>query len=212
MQNNLYVLLVDKTKTPEFEIERLSRFRGLKYIAEEKDINTFLVKYFSKDSVSNQEAFYNGHDQKWAKCFASHNSLCGGYIDPVYLEPFIARYVNAINSIGIKTFSSCDGWHNKPNKNKMFIAFKERYSKIWHKIIFSIIENTYGIVWSYNRFEAFINLPTSDKIKIKIYTAINKIAEIIENNRKQLCELKRNTVELLKGKNNLDVVTLCKFP
>jgi len=126
MLNHLDSLLAVKTNGPIEEIKRLSKVRGLDGPVPETDIYLFLERYFSKDSVKEQEVFYNAHNEKWAKCFAS-TTLQDTYVNPLDLDPFVARYIIAINRIGIKTCHSCDGWH-KNSENKLLVGFKERYS------------------------------------------------------------------------------------
>ena len=206
MDTLLYNVLVNPNNSPEEEINRLERFRGLKTSSGEYDINAFLMRYFSKDSVPGFEVFDLGHYEIWAKCFASKSCLRDFYIDPLKLDPFIARYVIAINRIGIKTFCSCDGWHSDIDKNKVIIMFKERYSYIYHKIISSMFLKDSLAKWEYHNEEISILLPKEDKDKLDIYTAINKDAEYLEEKEQYFFSLKVELVNKLKGvkKNNLN--------
>ena len=111
----------------------------------------------------------------------------------------MARYVLAINKIGIKTTTSCDGWHEYSN-NRLLIGFKERYSRIWHKIICSYNKGYIPIDWKYNNNEVCMDLPKSDKGKINKYITLNKNAEFLELHQDELLELKRNVILVLKGK------------
>lgn len=182
--------LILKSNQRNEDIESfMAHFRGL-------NNKNFDQLSFEKDSLVNQEAVYKASDEKWAKCFASR-PLFGLRIDPLTLEPFVARYVNAINAIGIKTFSSCDGWHKDTSKN-LTIGFRERYSLIWHQIICEKMHLNSS--WSYTKREGIIKLPKSDEERIKKYIVLNKDAEILEKNQVKLLELKRKVVEALKGK------------
>ncbi len=203
MQSSLYDLLVNKEADQTSEIKRLAIFRGLNIEVEEKDLKTFLERYFGKDSVIEQEVFYYGHNEKWAKCFAS-NRLQDNYVDSLDLDPFVARYVLAINKIGIKTYLSCDGWH-KLSGNQLLIGFKERYSRIWHKIICSYFKDYIPLNWKYDGNVANIDLPKNDKGKINTYINVNKNAELFELHQKELLKLKENVILTLKGqkKNSL---------
>ena len=52
------------------------------------------------------------------------------------LDPFIARLCIAINSIGVKTTMSCDGWHkDNASSNQMKLYMRDRYSVIWFWLI-----------------------------------------------------------------------------
>lgn len=200
MTNLLFDLLVDKTKSEAEEIKRLTKFRGLNFDVEEKDIHLFLNKYFSKDSISNQERGPEDKYERWPKSFAG-KPLWGIRINPLELEPFIARYVNAVNQIGAKTLSSCDGWHDIcPNERKAHILFKDRYSRIWHKIMCSRLENNHNVKWIYEGNKASLMLPKTDKGKIETYIALNKNAEEFERNHNQILDIKEKIVLIAKGK------------
>lgn len=103
----LKTILIDQTTSPNDEIIRLSLFRGFNKPVEVNDLILFLNKYFAKDNVKNEQVYISSHNDKWAKCFAG-KPIYGIRVDPLKLEPFVARYVNAINAIGAKTCSSCD--------------------------------------------------------------------------------------------------------
>lgn len=199
MEELLFNLLVDKTKPESEEIKRLAKFRGLNFPIEETDIRSFLNKYFSKDSVPNITKDFDSRFEKWAKSFAA-KPLWGIPIDPLCLEPFIARYVNAVNAIGAKTSSSCDGWHNEKKEHDAHIIFKDRYSRIWHKLMCERLSGTRA-KWSLFRGNVVdLYLPRSDEGKIKAYTILNKNAEEFENRREELLLLKVRLIDKLKRK------------
>ena len=163
------------------------------------DVTTFFDKFFAKDSVKNCERDLVDHNQKWAKCFAG-KPIWGIRVDPLKLEPFVARYVNALNRIGAKTNSSCDGWH-KERKPILFIEFKDRYSLIWHKLMCKRLDNDNGIKWEHRDNVSFLKLPSSDEKRIEKYMCLNKNAEVFENMAKDLLELKHRL--LIKAKNKV---------
>ncbi len=69
-----------------------------------------------------------------------------------YLEPFIARYIKALNAIGLNTDWSCDGNHViEDKKNRMQIGFPERLSMLWHDALcrhHPAFQN--GLVWHHD--------------------------------------------------------------
>lgn len=202
----LYNFLVNNNNPLDEEIKRLARYRGIRYTIEESDIRALIKKYFSKDSVPGTCSFFNGNYEVWTKCFAS-STLADTYVDPLMLDPFIARYIIAINKIGIKTCFSCDGWHTDPKKNKIVIIFKEHYSKVYHKVIYEKYSKHY-LMWNYNEPGNAISiwLPKEDDSKLEMYDCINKDAEFFEENEERLFNLKKELVKKLKGrsKNNLN--------
>ena len=203
--NLLYNYLTNSLNPLDEEIKRLERFRGLRRSTGEKDLNALVTRYFSKDSVPGYSVLFNGHYEIWTKCFAS-STLADTYVDPLGLDPFIARYILSINKIGIKTCYSCDGWHSDPKKNKVVIIFKEHFSKVYHKVItYKFLHS--GLLWNYNEPGNAISLRLSDDdyYKLKLYTSINKNAEYLEEQEARLFEIKKQLVKRLKGKpkNNL---------
>ena len=118
----------------------------------------------------------------------------------MYLEPFIARYVNAINAIGAKTLSSCDGWHDAKKEHGPHILFKDRYSRIWHKIM---CERLTGKRAKWTLFEGNVMdlyVPKTDEGKIKAYITLNKNAEQFERQKDQLLNLKAKVILKAKDK------------
>ena len=198
MGNTLFDLLVNKSNDCRKEIARLEKFRGLTTATDENNLNSFLEHYFSKDSVNNYSVVYLGHWNKWTKSFAS-NMIQGEHVDPLDLEPFVARYVTAINKAGVQTFWSCDGWH-KDSEHVLKIGFKERYSLIWHKIICSFLTDNHGISWRYDGVFAILDLPKTDKGKIEKYISLNQNADAIELLQSKMLEIKRKLISKAKNK------------
>ena len=195
----LKMLALNETIFFKADIEKILVFRGLKNSTRETDTE-ILERYFSKDSVSTTEQGPRKRYKDWAYCFAG-NPIWGVRIDPLTLDPFVARYVNAANRIGAKTLSSCDGWHEEKERSKvLFITFKERYSWIWHKLMFERLEDKYKIEWSYIDNAIVLKLPSTDEGKIRKYIAVNKVAEEFENHRSEMLDLKQKVINRLKGK------------
>ena len=192
--------LIKKEDNVHDSINALSIFRGLDNNSFEMDIDTFLSKYFPKDSVKNYCLYHFDHFEKWAKCFAA-KPLYGIRVNPTKLEPFVTRYVNAINGIGSKTYESCDGWHFEKDKSKeLYIIFKDRYSRIWHKVVSQLfLAEKSEVAWKYNGNKMFVPLPDSDLGKLKIYILINKEAELFEEIGSYILNLKKNVIAKMKN-------------
>ena len=145
---------------------------------------------FSKDSVISQEVC-STYEKGWYSSF--NGSQLFYDVRPDCLEPYISRYVRAINRCGMKTFYSCDGWHRKPHKSKeMVVLFDDRYSWIWHKII---CEQFGGIKWEYGKKLVRFMLPYKDDDKLIIYEKINNDAVYFENNCDSLRKLKVQVID-----------------
>lgn len=80
--------------------------------------------------------------------FAEPASPCEA--SPSQLDPYIARLCNAVNSIGIKTCMSCDGWHKEKLRysSQMELYMKDRYSVLWFWLIAEFI---FGEYWQNSR-------------------------------------------------------------
>ena len=209
MNDNLYKLLVNSDNKEE-EITRLAKFRGLDFPIKENDIPSFLNTYFLKDSVPISETSNKTKSKKWIKGFGG-KPLWGFKINPLKLDPFVARYVNALNLIGAKTNSSCDGWH-KEHRDYLYIEFLDRYSMLWHKI--NILPQS-ELHWEYIDNYIRLPLPKSDISKIRLYIKVNKEAEYIETHSEKILKLKEIVVNKLKGikkspLSNIEVEALLK--
>lgn len=197
MEESIRKLLVNASNSEEIEIARLSKFRGLDHIPTEKNIDDFLDRYFDKDTIPFVDIPVKKRNEKWASSFAG-NTPQGHYINPLRLEPFVARYVRAINRIGAITDSSCDGWH-LCSRNELYVRFLDRYSMLWHKKMCESLENKYGVIWHYDGLRAVLPLPKSDAGKIKKYIALNKVAESFEAKQKPMFDLKMRLVARAKN-------------
>lgn len=200
MYEFLYSHLVDGDKTFYENRSVLLKYRG---IVDSVSINSYkeLLSFFEKDTVPNFEVTWidrKSHINKWTKSFAS-NRITGNYVSPYVLEPFVARYVIAINKVGIKTFYSCDGWHSK-TKNILKIGFVDRNSMVWHKIISSMIDDGASISWCYEYPMAILKLPDDDENKLKCFAQVNRRAEILEIYSEKFLNMKIDLIEKVKGK------------
>lgn len=199
MYNMLYKHFVDEGKTFEENLDIIAKYRGA------SDVNNIknyceLLALFEKDVVQNFEVTWldrTNHINKWVKSFAS-NRIKGNYVSPKVLDPFAARYIGAINNIGIKTFYSCDGWHQKTN-NLFKVGFMDRNSMVWHKIITSKAQDGNELLWDYKYPMAVLRLPCNDEDKLKIYDLINKRAEYFEYNNQIFLDMKIDLLDKLKG-------------
>lgn len=177
----------------------LSKFRGLDYCNESLPFEELVNKFFSKDSASRFETSYELKYEYWCMSFASTQS--NEKLDPLDLDPFIARYILALNDVGIFTIDSCDDWH-KEKKEGIYVIFKERYSMIWHSLICDMLNL---LKFEYDGRRGTISRPKTDSEKVRWYIKVNKNAEILEKNMEYLQKLKEQVVNKLDqiGMDNL---------
>lgn len=106
------------------------------------------------------------------------------------LEPFIARLVKSISSIGISTWSSCEGHWGEP----AYIKFDGKYNRIWFQAIFNkFIKKMLNLVceWDWCGWDERCSINSRGKDLLELYLEIQDIARLIYDNRIYL----RNTKE-----------------
>ena len=99
-----------------------------------------------------------------------------------YVEPYVARYVEAINLIGIHTYHSCDGNHK--DKYQIEIGIKPMYIPI-HIIIWEeLLSKMFDVNWENDYQE----IKLGDN-KYQIYETLYQASNYLIDNRKKLKEL-----------------------
>lgn len=189
IDDTYYAIKKDLTKSTS-----LRQYRSVKDLIElpYEDMERVL---FMKDSmIAIEVCFFYGD----ARLLSSFNGQKRFYdVDPLYLEPFIARYVRAINRCGMETFYSCDGWHKRPDKSQeLVILFRDRYSWIWHMVLCEY-NNIDGLChWEHtidgSMYLSRIQLPKDDKDKKQIYSRVLAAADEFLNKCNILKELKNS--------------------
>ena len=110
------------------------------------------------------------------------------------LEPFIARFAKAISSIGISTWSSCEGHWGTP----AYVIFDRKYYRIWfntllNKFINKRLELVCNWRWLDNR--CTISSPGNDIMEM--YLEIQEVAGLIHQYRSSLINIKQDVASLL---------------
>lgn len=203
-----------ENKSKAIDVKLLLAYRGYDSGLPNRYSEEEALALFKKDSVVSHDETIRFPKQihRWQNTFGSSQYLWPRMPDVTILEPFIARYILAVNSIGSRTNYSCDGWHSDPNKTKaIYFRTADRYSLIWIKIVDEHALEDKTIGWKYlfheNQdvteapiYEASLKLPKDDRGKLAIYDRINKAAAEIESKRDFLRDSKIRVVEELKGK------------
>ena len=113
------------------------------------------------------------------------------------LEPFIARLAKAISSIGISTWSSCEGHWGKP----AYIIFDRKYHRVWFQTILNkFIKEKLNLVceWQWMENRCTINSPSEDPLEL--YLELQDVARLIYDNRFILIDMKKQLSSLLANK------------
>ena len=157
---------------------------------------------FMKDSMIAMPVVFYFERESWYYSFNSDKIYYD--VDPLCLEPYIAKYVRAINRCGIETFYSCDGWHAKPNKSKeIVILFRDRYSWLWHSQLCRIYGIEKDCPWEFEKvgsdYVARIALPKGDEGKKHIYDRVILSANIFIRNNILLKSIKKKFIMSVNG-------------
>ncbi len=113
------------------------------------------------------------------------------------LEPFIARLAKAISSIGISTWSSCEGHWGRP----AYIIFDRKYHRVWFQTILNkFIKKKLNLVcdWRWQGNRCTISNPGEDQLKL--YLELQDVARLIYDNRVYLRNIKKQLSSLLTNK------------
>lgn len=112
------------------------------------------------------------------------------------LEPFIARLVKAISSLGISTWSSCEGHWGKP----AYIIFDGKYHRIWFQTIFQrFIQKKLNLscTWDWLGWDERCSIQSTDKEPLELYLEIQTVAKFICDHRISLRNIKKEVCSLL---------------
>ena len=110
------------------------------------------------------------------------------------LEPFIARFAKAISSIGISTWSSCEGHWGTP----AYVIFDRKYYRIWFQTLLNkFIKKKLNLVcnWKWLDNRCTISSPGNDIMEM--YVEIQEVARLIYNYRDSLVNTKQHVTSLL---------------
>ena len=111
------------------------------------------------------------------------------------LEPFIARLVKAVSSVGISTWSSCEGHWGEP----AYIVFDGKYHRLWFQAIFNkFVKKKLRLIcsWDWLGWDERCSISSPNGNQLELYLEIQAVARLIydngiflRNSRKQICSL-----------------------
>ncbi len=112
------------------------------------------------------------------------------------LEPFIARLVKSISSIGISTWSSCEGHWGAP----AYICFDGKYQRLWFQTIFNkVIKKKLNLVcsWEWLGWDERCSISSPNGDLLELYLEIQDVAQLIYDSRIYLRNIKKQACFLL---------------
>ena len=115
------------------------------------------------------------------------------------LEPFIARLVKAISSLGISTWSSCEGHWGGP----AYIVFDGKYHRLWFQTVFhKFIQKKLNLscTWDWLGWDERCSINSPGKDPLELYLEIQDVAKFIYDQRIFLRNIKKAACSLLTAK------------
>ncbi len=110
------------------------------------------------------------------------------------LEPFIARFAKAISSIGISTWSSCEGHWDTP----AYVIFDRKYHRIWFQTLLNkFIKKKLNLVCNWSWLDNRCTISSPGKDTMEMYLEIQDVARLIYNYRDSLVNIKQHVMSLL---------------
>lgn len=110
------------------------------------------------------------------------------------LEPLIARFAKAISSIGISTWSSCEGHWGTP----AYIIFDRKYHLIWFQALLNrFIKKKLNLVCNWKWLDNRCTISSPGKDILEMYLEIQEVARLIYHYRESLINIKKQVSSLL---------------
>ena len=110
------------------------------------------------------------------------------------LEPFIARFAKAISSIGISTWSSCEGHWGTP----AYIIFDRKYHRVWFQTLLNkFIKKKLDLVCNWTWLDNRCTICSPGKDILEMYLEIQEVARLIYHYRDSLINIKKHVLSLL---------------
>ena len=110
------------------------------------------------------------------------------------LEPLIARFAKAISSIGISTWSSCEGHWGTP----AYIIFDRKYHCIWFQALLNkFIKKKLNLVCNWKWLDNRCTISSPGKDILEMYLEIQEVARLIYHYRDSLINIKKHVSSLL---------------
>ena len=110
------------------------------------------------------------------------------------LEPFIARFAKAISSIGISTWSSCEGHWGTP----AYVIFDRKYHSIWFQTLLNkFIKKKLDLVCNWKWLDNRCTISSPGKDILEMYLEIQEVARLISHYKDSLLSIKKHVLSLL---------------
>ncbi|MDD5900752.1 MAG: hypothetical protein PUC73_07680 [Lachnospiraceae bacterium] len=113
----------------------------------------------------------------------------GFKVPTIDLEPYIARYIKAISSAGVLTYSCCDGNHGE-KESYVRIGFSGYPSMMWHRFLWKeYYSKSFALDWDCN----YTCIRVTEDNRKDIYRELNRVAADIYADREALRKVKQKS-------------------
>jgi hypothetical protein len=110
------------------------------------------------------------------------------------LEPFIARFVKSLSSIGVSTWSSCEGHWGGP----AYINFDGKYHSAWFQTILNrFVKKKLPLACAWDWWDKRCSISSPKCDNLGLYLEIQQVARILYDNRVFLRNAKRRAASML---------------
>jgi len=110
------------------------------------------------------------------------------------LEPLIARLAKSISSIGISTWSSCEGHWGTP----AYVIFDRKYHRVWFETLLNkFIKKRLNLVCNWTWLDNRCTISSPGKDILEMYREIQEVARLIYHYRDSLINIKKHLLSLL---------------
>lgn len=112
------------------------------------------------------------------------------------LEPFIARLVKSFSSVGISTWSSCEGHCGEP----AYIKFDGKYHRAWCQALFeNYIRKKLNLTcsWEWSGWDNRCSIRSHSGNHLELYLEIQSVTRFVYTNRDVLSTMKMKLSPLL---------------
>lgn len=145
-----------------------------------------LLQLFEGGQPIRQEMCCNYYDWRYFS-----RRVHGFKVPTINLEPYIARYIKAISSAGLLTYSCCDGNHGE-KESYVRIGFSGYPNIMWHRFLWQeYYSKRFALDWECN----YTCIRITEDNRKDVYNELNRAAAEIYTDREALRKVKQKSTQ-----------------
>lgn len=173
--------LLRKYEVGSIEVQRV-------ILREEKDNAVLTELFLEKGRCGGFDYSYYA----WEDCLRREH----GQRTPVYLlDPFIARLIKIISTLGIVTNFSCDGH----GRNHAAIAFGGKYNTAWFQILHRAVGQKISFHSDWILEGEWVHIVNHNNV-VELYLELQEVAEILYSNRSVIRRARKKCLDSFQEK------------